>query len=59
MYFFYQVETGKIVAVMEYCDKSLFLALSEPENRFGLPEDEFIRFFRHIGMVNGVVKSKG
>ena len=37
------------MAVMEYCDKSLYNALTEPENRYGLPEDEYMRFFRHIG----------
>ncbi|XP_045164441.2 serine/threonine-protein kinase TBK1-like isoform X2 [Mercenaria mercenaria] len=41
-------DTGRVVAVMEYCDKSLYMSLCEPENRYGLTEDEFIRFFRHI-----------
>ncbi|XP_052284991.1 serine/threonine-protein kinase TBK1-like isoform X2 [Dreissena polymorpha] len=41
-------DTGRVVAVMEHCEKSLFTALNEPENKFGLSEDEFIRFFKHI-----------
>lgn len=39
--------TKRPVAVMEYCDKSLFDSLCEPANSRGLPEDEYIRFFRH------------
>ncbi|XP_052779106.1 serine/threonine-protein kinase TBK1-like isoform X2 [Mya arenaria] len=40
-------DTGRVVAVMEYCDKSLYSALCEPEHRSGLSESEFIRFFKH------------
>ncbi|KAL4226384.1 hypothetical protein ACF0H5_014368 [Mactra antiquata] len=39
--------THRVVAVMEYCDKSLYKSLCEPENKFGLNEEEFIRFFNH------------
>ncbi|XP_060605030.1 serine/threonine-protein kinase TBK1-like [Ruditapes philippinarum] len=40
-------DTNRVVAVMEYCEKSLYMALCESENRYGLTEDEFIRFFKH------------
>lgn len=43
-----EVSTGKIVAVMEYCEKNLYTVLCEPENTNGLIEDEFMRFFKHI-----------
>lgn len=47
-----QRDTKKVVAVMEYCDKSLYTALCEPQNKYGLPEDEFLCFFRHTGWWN-------
>lgn len=43
-----EVSTGKIVAVMEYCEKNLYSVLCEPENTSGLCEDEYMRFFKHI-----------
>ena len=49
MYFFTQLSTGRIVAVMEYCEKNLYTVLCEPENSNGLCEDEYMRFFKHIG----------
>ena len=37
------------MAVMEYCEKNLYTVLCEPENTNGLSEDEYMRFFKHIG----------
>ena len=37
------------MAVMEYCEKNLYTVLCEPENSSGLSEDEYMRFFKHIG----------
>lgn len=43
-----EISTGRIVAVMEYCEKNLYTVLCEPENSSGLSEDEYMRFFKHI-----------
>ena len=48
-YVFFKVQSGKIVAVMEYCEKNLYSVLCEPENTNGLCEDEYIKFFKHTG----------
>lgn len=42
-----EVSTGKVVAVMEYCEKNLYSVLCEPENTNGLSEDEYMKFFKH------------
>ncbi|KAL3853797.1 hypothetical protein ACJMK2_017306 [Sinanodonta woodiana] len=41
-------QSKRLVAVMEFCEKSLYNVLCEPENVYGLPEEEFYIFFRHI-----------
>ncbi|KAK3578686.1 hypothetical protein CHS0354_002991 [Potamilus streckersoni] len=43
-----ELQSKRLVAVMEFCDKSLYNVLCEPENVYGLPEEEFYIFFRHI-----------
>ncbi|XP_033746245.1 LOW QUALITY PROTEIN: inhibitor of nuclear factor kappa-B kinase subunit epsilon-like [Pecten maximus] len=52
--------TKRNVLVMELCEKgSLLDLLKEPENGFGMEEDEFLRVFKHL--VNGTkhLRSQG
>lgn len=36
---------------MELCEKgNLLEVLREPSNAFGLPEEEYLRFFSHLGV---------
>ncbi|XP_062575655.1 inhibitor of nuclear factor kappa-B kinase subunit epsilon-like [Saccostrea cucullata] len=42
-------ETSKPILVMELCEKgNLLELLRDPANSYGLEEDEFLRFFRHL-----------
>ncbi|XP_065938530.1 inhibitor of nuclear factor kappa-B kinase subunit epsilon [Magallana gigas] len=42
-------ESAKPILVMELCEKgNLLEVLREPSNAFGLPEEEYLRFFSHL-----------
>lgn len=46
-----QKESAKPILVMELCEKgNLLEVLREPSNAFGLPEEEYLRFFSHLGV---------
>lgn len=51
MFFLIQKESTKPILVMELCEKgNLLEVLREPSNALGLPEEEYLRFFSHLGM---------
>ena len=46
----FQLSTGCDVLIMELCSGgTLDKMLHEPENAFGLDEDEFLLVFKHVG----------
>lgn len=46
-----QKESAKPILVMELCEKgNLLEVLREPSNAFGVPEEEYLRFFSHLGV---------
>nr|XP_034307720.1 inhibitor of nuclear factor kappa-B kinase subunit epsilon-like [Crassostrea gigas] len=45
----YDKESARPILVMELCEKgNLLEVLREPSNAFGLPEEEYLRFFSHL-----------